>query len=684
MEGAVIEAARMRSLRSDTRELSRALLFTCASALCGCSLILKPPPIEPPIDAGVDAADGMIDAPDANPCVPTQQQETNCTNGMDDDCGGGTDCEDFDCRGVPECCRTGNATSLCLRDDFVRVPVETMSEIVFSSATCTAGVEEFGTAGRTRALISNECQPINFGMRFEADFRITATCGALCDYAGFALTPLQTLTDGSPLPSDLRVLVRSDGSARVERAGRVLSSFPASTFVVDLAVAIHMTMTLEPGPDPSGQDVLFATVALTQGTTRGDTILPRQAVMPLSDLRCEGTSEIGLFAALEGAGTDVEIVGPLVAREHECSNPSQFRLPVDPIDLGTVTSCAAGGIGKPALVNYCYAGCDSAAEVQWDLWVDASETQRADEIFRTIDYGVCAYANNQSLEFPSGSGSGAWLARAATPPWLVQPPGAREPTLLPIEDQSAATTRVPELWLAFAEPTEEPDVYRIVGGRIGRDRSENAFTRRVLLDPTLQATGCRSVRDPLLVAHHIANADDTFAVDGAWLLFTCERENADPRTIGVVRLASDFAQVDGSLQTSLFVPTLDTIATYAERGAYAPEGFMEARGMLRTLRLWFFARDGQGNVRLAYAEGRAQLGEDVFPAVEVYPANPILEASSAILGGPCGTGCALTGASVTPSFNSLTDFFFLFSRARPTPTGVVHELVPLLQPRPLN
>jgi hypothetical protein len=657
--------------------VKRAALLLIVS-LSGCTLLLKhPPDTYRPRDASIDA-DAAVDAGDAGDgCVPTTAQETLCSDTIDNDCDGQLDCFDFDCRGLSVCCRESTAMPTCLDSvDFVQAPSAAPGFTLSGSCDGTR-IAAFGSPGATRAFITRECQPINFGMRFEIDFEIETDCGTTCDYAGFALTPVQTISPGSPLLSELRAVLFSDGSARVERAGRLLAEEPAGTFDFGAGNLVHLRVELEPGPDEIGRDVLFATVDLTQGT-RGGTILTRQAIMPLADLRCLGATATGagLFAAIEGAGGDVDAVGPLVVVERECSNPSQFR-PMSAVVMTTPESCAAGGAGAPTLVNYCHANCSSGGTVQWDLWVDASQEQRADEIFRPIDFGICGYANS-SAPFPPGPPGDDWVSRSmAMPPFLWPiPPSAREPSLLAFSDDDA-TPRVQTLRFAYAARTAPGvEIYAIRGGEMLRGTSQPPGIPQDLLLPS--AAGCQSLRDPLLLARHVPNTSG-FRVAGGWLLFTCEHAGGAPRTIGIVELDGNFAPM-GTVNPNLLTPS---IGAYAFRGVFAPEGFTEVDATTdrRTVRLWFSTRDGSGQVRLGYAQGRGLI-DGAFPVLEPYPANPILDGASSFLGGDCSLGCTLTGASITPSFNDLDDFQFVVSRSRLTALGAVHDLVPLLQPRP--
>jgi hypothetical protein len=126
---------------------------------------------------------------------------------------------------------------------------------------------------------------------------------------------------------------------------------------------------------------------------------------------------------------------------------------------------------------------------------------------------------------------------------------------------------------------------------------------------------------------------------------------------------------------------LGALPGYADRGVSAPEGFTEVSGDVITLRLWYLARDSRGQVRLAFAQGRGPT-EGGLPALEPYPANPILQGDSPVLGGDCSLGCRLTGASVTPNLSRTSEYQLLVTRSRLTAGGPIHDVVPLLQNAP--
>jgi hypothetical protein len=50
---------------------------------------------------------------DAVACVPTESPETSCTDGIDNDCNGATDCADASCSSTPACQTTCNNNGVC-------------------------------------------------------------------------------------------------------------------------------------------------------------------------------------------------------------------------------------------------------------------------------------------------------------------------------------------------------------------------------------------------------------------------------------------------------------------------------------------------------------------------------------------------------------------------------------------
>lgn len=664
------------------------LLAACLASLAtGCSLLFKPDrdAIVPDRDGG---RDGGPDAGDGGPpdggetCVPVREICDDPAE-ADEDCDGQSNCFDFDCRGEAQCCRPGTVDPLCpSHGDFVREPAD---DFVFASSGC--GVDSFGAIGRTRALIAG-CQPITSGMRFGLKLEIEEECaaGATCDYAALSFGPLRTLIDGSPYASELRVELAADGSLTVDRAGTELAR--RATPVLQ-GQRVEIDVDLEPGMLESGHEVLFATVrVVVDGVGDPAPLLSRTAVAPLDGLQCidpaGGPPTPGLYVAIEGAGDRVDVIGELSRIERRCSNPSLFRRDTTGIATDDVEAVAAGGVGAPTLVNYCRADCSGEAGLQqWDLWVDGSADPRSLDHILYVDFEIFGYASTQ----PSPPTT-AWMARTKSTTEganVLLGPSAREPTLLAVTDDGAASIRVHRLLYAYARRTApRTETYAIHGGYVDPlplDRSNLVEQPQPLLTPEQTGGECVSLRDPLLLAHY-ARTTNGYAVDGVWLLFTCKRALGARDSIGMARFELDsseapFALVADSIRTDLIVASP---GTYSEGGVFAPEGFTQPDGDDLTVRLWYLARDRDG-ARLAHAQGRSRdLG--TWPALQPYPANPVLGPDSPLLGS-C-EDCSLTGATVTPIVSARGgEWLFLIARSRPLPTGsVAHELVPLLQYAP--
>ena len=106
--------------------------------------------------------------------------------------------------------------------------------------------------------------------------------------------------------------------------------------------------------------------------------------------------------------------------------------------------------------------------------------------------------------------------------------------------------------------------------------------------------------------------------------------------------------------------------------------------------VWFVGRDDASNVTLSYATGLLAGGDDL-PTIALYPGNPVLASDAAVLGVPCADACWIDAVAVarppagTALWPALGFEFYevLVSRTRyGDPGGVVHELIPPLQPRP--
>lgn len=689
-----VAAERGRGLGGGRLGRIRAALLLLSALSSGCSIIWAPDRtqiVDPDggYDAGVDAdvrLDAGRDADVDAGCVVREAIEVTCDNTLDDDCDGEANCSDFDCRGFEDCCRASSALPHCADEAVFWEPLPTgTTDIVLDGAACD-GIDSFGTPGLPRALITRSCQPITFGMRFDVRFRIGTACvGPTCDWAALTFTNVKALTNGSELDDQFRLVVFADGSARVERAGTIVGT-PLAAGTLASGVEHEARINLEPAADGT-RDVLYATVTIAT-----QQVLTRTALMPLADVQClsGGTRTAGLFAALEGSGEDVDIVNAVNFVERECASPSQFTIPQNPDQItAALEACAPGGAGAPSLVSYCAGACNPVAgsPYRWDAWVDASLEPRDDDFFRRIDFGVCGYTSSLAV-LPDGDPG--WLARgmAGSFDWMSET-SSREPTVLPLANDSDEETRVESLWYAYARRVSDTsDDHAIFGGEIAVGATSQGDGGAMILAPLMEpVTGCRSLRDPLLLADW-ATAGGGHRVEAAWLLFTCE-PTSGMRSIQAVRITFDMVTgtfvVDGEAHTLL--TATPGARSYAAVGVSAPEGFIEADGEDATWRIWYSARNSDGRLQLAFAEGRGAIDDAAPPALEPYPANPILNGSSIVLGSDCSMGCSLTGASVTGiavQVGQQRDYQFLIARSRNTATGAVHELVPLLQPRPLD
>jgi hypothetical protein len=672
--------------------------------ISGCSIVWAPDPTQiggrdggmeagmgP--DGGWDAGrDGGVDAGMDGGCARTQQIETTCDMGMDEDCDGKVDCFDYDCRGDEHCCRSSAVERQCPSASFFEVLPTGTTELMSTGCAVT----DFGLSRRPRALISDECQPVTFGMRFDLSLDIVAPCDAVsgCDWAALTFTNVKVMADGSELDDQFRVVVSADGSARVERAGSIIpgATLPADTFSGDRIIDVRVE--LEPGPEDedSNRDVLYATItAVERGGVTPDPLLRHVAIMPLADVHCldMGRRVAGLYAAIEGRGEDILTADGLYIVERSCASPSQFREPEDYASVAPLGTCATGGVGAPALFSYCAGDCATPVDTafQWEAWVDSSNEARDIDFFRRIDFGICSYAATRP-EYPD---SDAEWRRRENPvsgfDWAI-PLSSREPTVLPIAEDGD-NPRVSSLWYAYARRTMDgSDDHEIWGDQIlpAVDRVPDEGVELLSSEDVAQ---CASLRDPLLLADWQENGSGGFAVGGAWLLFTCEPASGT-RSIRAVHLNATTMMMDRPGEVHTLLEMTPGAASYAARGVSAPEGFSEPSGETNpeeTWRIWYTARNSEGTLQLAFAQGRAPIDATDPPALEPYPANPILRGSSEILGGDCSMGCAFTGASVSTIANQLggvQDYQFLIARSRNTVAGAVHELVPLLQPRPID
>ncbi len=654
--------------------MSRALSVATALLTASCTLLLEPDRslivrFDASVDAGPDFDAGFDAGPDFDAgfdagCIPAQELEVSCSDGTDNDCDGVVDCSDSDCAGDGYCCDLMTGT---VWQPLADTPYENWDR--FGSATIESG-DRVGFDTATGQLVLRTCAPLAFGMRILVDFDVESI-GGDGDYASLVLAPVNAPRAGGTLLSDLALRVIYDEPTRtahatLERAGTVIGSTSAA-----LNVGTHQAIIrLRPSVDERGRPVLLVSAIIA-----GQRLATRETLMPLSDLVGvpSGCAPDGLFIAVEGYGAGVRIDGAAQAFSGNCANPTQFiadttgPLGEDPI-LAPGT-WRAGGAGEPALLATSPRMRITTDRVE--LLVDASETERSDELLRFVNFSIGGAVRSSS----------GWLERTPGTAELLGPsPSSREPSL------ATGAALDPNL-IAFARATS-PDVFEIAYANLGRDLASSPESVRPLLGPA--SVTCRSLRDPALVA--IEDRNDVL------LFFTCERMLGPP-TVGVARLRNDgisgFAMV-GDAQLDLF-PT-SAVGDFGRQGVFSPEVVVSQQdseaGTYR-LRIWFLARDAGGQVTVGFAFGEVDVdplaeGSEALPRVSLYPGNPVLRPEDQVIGGACPLGCTIDslGVTATEGVSPLwtpplpASYLFLVERSRFRSDGVDHQLVPIRQPRP--
>lgn len=638
-------------------------------ALGGCTLLFGPDRDLSRDDAGSDAGgfdagldgggDGGTDGGGGDAgCPGSQGIETSCTNGEDDDCNGLVDCNDFACRASPACCDTMSTTpwpdigpydsGLWARDGEPGLPMVTSSTV------------DFGTAGYPQALVLNECAPLAFGADFDLSFAVTP--GMRGDFAALLLSPVSSRGGMSPFLAELAVRVFDDGEVRLERAGTTVRSEMIAGAMITVRVS------LRPGVDDANRGVLRATVE-AGGTMFADDL----PFLLLSDLRGPPTcAPDGLFVVLEGQGTNVTVSSQTNAGLLSCENPSQFLPDQSTPDLGDMvdelapdTGWRTGGVGEPSVAHV-----DTGVD-RLELWIDAAETERADEFLRRIDFTLGATRHQ----------SGGWAPRLLMggAPTLFGP-STREPSVAAPVD-SLGRPGGSNFYVAFAQRRPmNPDLYDVELRSVPFAEPVTPLAPQTLLVPI--AVDCASLRDPSIVVLGENERDDLL------LFYTCERQGARD-AIGAARFA--WNAVDGEYQRVVHESRLLTadVGGYAARGVFSPEAvFIPASPPMEPdarIRLWFLSRDASGEVAMSTAFGTIQ---DGLPTLSPYPGNPTLRAEDAILGGDCSIGCSIDAMGVTRTLPgsrwSEPSYLLVVAHSRQTVTGVDHELVRILQRRPNN
>ena len=663
------------------RTVKVCLALVAMAALPACSLINAPKQLPPePHDAGRNDGGGC------------RSRET-CFNGVtvDDDCDGVTDCDDLDCANDARCC-AGGAGTVSLSEPWTAPDVGgtwTVPANDFASTFTTVsgiGLTSFGADGVLRSLMPRDrtksCVPLALGARVEVYLHGDACTGACTDEAAVLLTGATVPVRGAALAADLRVSVTAGNTLHVTSGTTELveptAIDPTGRVVIDISSSVQ-----------DGVAVLAASV-LTGTDGLEHTVASNVAFIAQSLLRaCPGDSLLGVPAApglslaVEGRGSSVT-VGPLTVSTLGCTNPNVFSSAGEPItasDVGAADDWAAGGFSAPALLPY--SGTQR-------LFYDAAKLGRDLEETAPIDFSIGA------AEAPSFTSPWAALPTSPAPPYLtrtpptcapgscVEPGSVREPTASATYQGTRFDSTVGEHILAFARATAIADVYDIAYVKAptgSRGAPPSPQSAELLVAPS---EACVSVRDPAL-----AQADERPAA-GLWLFYTCVR-TLGPSTIRATAL--EFT--DGTLGA---LKDTDVEVLGPGIGAYAANGVSGSAALVRAVspslefpdrkalavRLWFVARGLDGRRSLALAEGQVAIGtgEDAatlrIPALQPYPANPLLYGNAPELG-TCDGTCILRDVAIGRLPNSTALTVLVARSVDLTVGGTEWQLIPLSQ-----
>ncbi len=676
-----------------TRTMKVCLALVAMAALPACSLINAPEVLPPePYDGGADGGpvdgevegDADIDADGGPRDDASRPLHEICFNGedVDDDGDGATDCADLDCASEPTCC--GGAGTARLSEDWtdptnfsLRWLLADLSDYGVVTTQDGVALSSFGDDGVLRSLLPstprNRCVSLGFGARIAVTL-LPAGCMGCTGEAAVVLTGATTPARGVPLAADLRVAVAADGALRVTSGDTVLSD----TSTVDSTghIVIEIGAAVRDGVPVLAASVSTGATGVEESVIKGIPFIAQSLLSACKD-------GPGLSIALEGSGSAVT-VGAVQVTELACTNPRVFGRDVaDTVITSAVlpstVGWTGGGLSAPALLP--------EATVQ-HLFYDATNVPRELESIAPIDFAIGA-ADALSFASPWGSFSGHALQQGdaylgTTPPACTSPPCAaqrsvREPTASAVYSGTRIASTEDTHILAFARETDTADLYAIEyvdAPLVNTTPATAPDGMHVLVAPSGE---CHSVRDPAL-----AQADA--APDaGLWLFYTCEHLDG-PSTIRAVALHFD---------TGVLVPNPETdvevlgpgIGAYAAHGVAGPAALVRVTsGTLPTLavRLWFVARGVDGRRSLALAEGQVPVTAGAvaatlpIPALQAYPANPLLYGDSAPLP-DCGGTCILRDVAIGRLPNSTALTVLVARSVDLTAGGTEWQLIPLSQ-----
>lgn len=646
----------------------------------GCSLLFDPD------TSFFEPRDGGTDQGPRNPEV--------CDNDVDDDGDQLADCDDFDCEGHPHCCQGG---AIVLDETWSAADLTTTWALLPSGAPAlpdreTVGANtlltSFGAGDEPKALLWRSCAPLVTGLDLRAQFSPRGdllSCpeaGACPEFAALVLSPATDMTPGNRLLDELALTVYANGHIALTQSGQSVATF-------DIQPRQHVAVSIGLGPsfDARNRAIIQAQVTLTVTETTDEVVLADSWNFTLQEQLLAGnpcTEEPGLRLAIEGQGDSVHVY-PLEAQSRSCVNPGHFEPPMSsdqPLrydDLGFVPvglpapSFAEGAIGSPS-ISHAYN--DIGTTTRWDLMVEGTNLDPNAALYTHVGYALGHAASTSWNTVPWSSSESPKLGD--DPPGCTTESGCdalrsvRDPYLLP----TLASGILSKQSLAFAREldpivTGERGIYALhIAPMMPLSPAVPlSYDPSTLVVAPADLAGCRSLRDPAVLA----------AGAGYWLLYTCERASLGPR-IEALRLGGDFKPVAPLDRAILLDSETQALGSYAEAGVYGAEPLLETRNGNERIWLWFIATaiGGRRTVGLARSADQIDLTNG-FPAMSVYPANPILDPEHPLLG-RCSDGCSLSAIAVTPRIDEPTRLRFVVARKLIDPSlGVVHELVPIEQ-----
>ena len=662
-------------------------------------------------DLGCDACVMDPDAgdigPDADIGAPQPDPERDCDDGIDNDSDTLVDCADFDCAGAERCCRDG---ATIISEDWTAPDLSFRWEPLprsdpdpsplrepFSGAQDLLGWDDRDL----HALLYHRCAPLALGAEVQVDIIARslpddgplANCAARrfepCDQgASFALTRVSDLIHDIGFTEDLALHIHGHdeegitNTSVIQQAQVRLTQAGVQLHQADLVPDVRYTVTLRLRPDVSGpRATLIADIELKRVNGAGEPIVwPGVFVAPLDtllrdDAGCDEVTGLRFGLQMRGQGARV---GPVALRGLECANPSQFSAlssegaTLDAELLGLGESYAGGVLGSPSLTSAYNTLSDLNA--RWDVFVDATNDARELEGVADVRYAI-GHARTPTFIAQASEWDGSAAPRLGDDPPSCAVSGGcttrsyRDPFLL----ARRTSADVLDDWaLAFARQGDDGR-YEL---RVEQDVS---FSPDVpiggegvaLLHPS-EILGCDDLRDPAIIP---------LEQGGYFVAFSCRRDGGGD--LFAMRLGSDFRPV-APLDIRLLLRDSE-VGELGAGGLFGPE--LQVVGDPADeleLRLWFVGRDrvGEASVLLATGQARATGGADASlwppPAFQLYPANPVLRADDASLGG-CESTCRLLGFAVAEDVDEPGAFRFLVARDVNRAGVMTSELIPLAQ-----